>query len=131
MTSALPGATFRDPAGSLSFEDNQVIRRIDPSMRVEVLELLESPFCRALQKRGDLIEAEVEDSTPHPLPSPSKDSYPDLSMGMDSSQWLDAADLTLNLCEQALRRWLDSEGRHAAQRSFHRHAANLRRHPLL
>ena len=62
MTSALPGATFRDPAGSLSFEDNLVIRRIDPSARGVVLDLLESPFCRTMQQRGDLIDAVIDNS---------------------------------------------------------------------
>jgi SAM-dependent methyltransferase len=101
MTSALPGATFRDPAGSLSFQDNLVIRRIDPAARAEVLDLLESPFCRAMQQRGDLIDAVIDDSTTslsltHPrIPI----TYP---WEWTPSQWLSAADLTLNLCEEAL-----------------------------
>jgi SAM-dependent methyltransferase len=102
MTSALPGATFRDPAGSLSFEDDHVLRRIDQSMRVEVLELLESPFCRAMQQRGDLIEAEVDDSTSNLCLHHPKISIPTYPWEWTPSQWLDAAELTLHLCEQAL-----------------------------
>ncbi len=102
MTSALPAATFRDPAGSLSFERDLVIRRVDASARGAVLDLLESPFCRTLQERGDLITAEVDDCggvlcLRHPkIPIPT---YP---WEWTPSQWLAAGDLTLNLGEEAL-----------------------------
>src|ERR1035437_418083 len=101
MTSALPGTTFRDPAGSLSFQDDLVIRTIGAAARAEVLELLESPFCRAMQQRGDLIDAVIDDSTPslslsHPR---IHITYP---WEWTPSQWLSAADLTLDLCEEAL-----------------------------
>ena len=102
MTSALPGATFRDPAGSLSFKDDLVIRTIGPAARAEVLELLDSPFCRTLQQRGDLIDAAIDDSSGglrlfHPkIPVPT---YP---WEWTPSQWLAAAELTLNLCDEAL-----------------------------
>src|ERR1017187_8316199 len=102
MPSALPGATFRDPAGSLSFEDNQVIRSIAPSAHAAVLDLLETRFCGTMQQRGDLIDAEIDDSSPilrlrHPkIPIPT---YP---WEWAPSQWLAAAELTLNLCEEAL-----------------------------
>jgi SAM-dependent methyltransferase len=102
MTSASPGATFRDPAGSLSFEDDQAIRTIDPSMRAEVLGLLESSFCRSLQQRGELIGAEVEDSTPQLRLHHPKVPIPTYPWEWTPTQWLDAAELTLNLCEQAL-----------------------------
>jgi SAM-dependent methyltransferase len=102
MTSATPGATFRDPAGSLSFEDGQVIRTIDPSMRAEVLDLLESLFCRSLQQRGELIGAEVEDSTPQLRLHHPRIAIPTYPWEWTPTQWLEAAELTLNLCEQAL-----------------------------
>ena len=102
MTSALPGATFRDPAGSLSFEGDQVIRRIDASARAAVLDLLDSPFCVSLQQRGDLIGAEVEDSKPHLCLRHPRIPIPTYPWEWTPSQWLAAAELTLNLCEQAL-----------------------------
>ena len=40
MTSGSPGATFRDPAGSLSFEDDLVVRRIGAPAREAVLDFL-------------------------------------------------------------------------------------------
>lgn len=102
MISAFPSATFRDPAGSLSFEEDRVIRRVVPSARAEALELLESSFCKSLQERGDLIGAVIEDagnslSLRHPrVPFPT---YP---WEWTPSQWLAAAELTLDLCDEAL-----------------------------
>jgi SAM-dependent methyltransferase len=102
MTFALPCATFRDPSGSLSFEDDQVIRRIDASARADVLDLLESPFCRALQTRGDLIDAEIDDSATNLCLRHPKIPIPTYPWEWTPGQWLAAADLTLNLCDEAL-----------------------------
>jgi SAM-dependent methyltransferase len=105
MTSGSPGATFRDPAGSLRFEDERVIRRVDASSRAVTLDLLESPFCLAAQKRGQLIEAEiaaeVDDREGLTLCHP-KIATPTYPWEWTPSQWLAAAELTLDLCEQAL-----------------------------
>ncbi len=104
MTSALPGATFRDPAGSLSFEDDLVIRRIDPSARGAVLDFLESRFCLTMQQRGDLIDAVIDEpdsreglTLHHP-----RISIPTYPWEWTPSQWLAAGELTLNLCDEAL-----------------------------
>jgi SAM-dependent methyltransferase len=102
MTSALPCPTFRDPAGSLCFENDQVIRRIAPSARDAVLDLLEAPFCQRLQQRGDLIAATAQEtrsglSLIHPkIPIPT---YP---WEWTAAQWIAAAELTLDVCEAAL-----------------------------
>ena len=91
MSSALPGATFRDPAGSLSFEDDLVIRRVNASARVTVLELLDSPFCRTLQERGDLIGAEVDDSGGSLCLRHPEIRIPTYPWEWTPSQWLAAA----------------------------------------
>ncbi len=102
MTAVSPHATFRDPAGSLHFEDGLVLRRVAACARAEALDLLATPFCQAMQQRGDLIHAEVDDSgrqlcLRHPMvPIPT---YP---WEWTPSQWLAAADLTLTLCEESL-----------------------------
>ena len=102
MTPAAPSATFRDPAGSLSFEDGLVVRRIDPSARAAALDLLESPFCRELQQRGDLIGAEIDESGPSLCLRHPRIAFPTYPWEWTPSQWLAAADLTLDLCEAAL-----------------------------
>ena len=102
MTSAAPVATFRDPAGSLSFEDDLVIRRIDPAARSSVLEFVESPLCRAMQERGDLVASTVEDAEGHLRLLHPRISIPTYPWEWTPSQWLAAAELTLKLCEEAL-----------------------------
>ena len=62
MTAALPRATFRDPAGSLRFEGNQAVRGIAPIARAAVLDFIESPLCQAMQQRGDLIAAAINEA---------------------------------------------------------------------
>lgn len=102
MTSSLPSPTFRDPAGSLHFEEDRVVRSIHASAQDSVMEFLASPFCLRAQGRGDLIAAEVDESASglrlvHPrIPVPS---YP---WEWTPSQWLAAAELTLRLCDEAL-----------------------------
>src|ERR1017187_7461512 len=97
MTSASPAATFRDPAGSLRFEGDLVVRTIDSSARAAVLDFLDEPFCRTMQERGDLIAATIDDSAPglrllHPrIPIPT---YP---WEWTPSQWLAPAAPTPHL----------------------------------
>ncbi|QHN02460.1 class I SAM-dependent methyltransferase [Granulicella sp. WH15] len=94
--------TFRDPAGSLSFEADRVVRSIHPAARQSTLEFLESEFCHQAQQRGDLVAACIDDAPGglrliHPrIPVPT---YP---WEWTPSQWLAAAELTLALCEEAL-----------------------------
>ena len=105
MTREAPAPTFRDPAGSLVLEGDYAVRTIQPEARRQVLEFLESPFADALRTSGDLIGWVIEESADsraslrllHPrIPVPS---YP---WEWTPSQWLAAAELTLNLCEQGL-----------------------------
>jgi len=101
--SAVPTPTFRDPAGSLRFEDDFVVRTINPAARDAVMEFVSSELCSRLQDRGDMVAITIK-NTPaglsllHPrIPVPT---YP---WEWTPTQWLAAADLTLNLCEEALR----------------------------
>ena len=102
MTAASPRATFRDPAGSLRFEGELAVRRIAPSARAEVLDFLQSPLCQAMQQRGDLIAAAIDDSGPQLILRHPRIPVPTYPWEWTPSQWLAAADLTLNLCEEAI-----------------------------
>jgi len=94
--------TFRDPAGSLSFEDDLVVRTIHPAAREQVLEFLSSSFYARLVAEDDMVASTIDDTPAglrllHPkIPVPT---YP---WEWTPSQWLAAAELTLHLCEQAL-----------------------------
>ncbi len=102
MTEASPRATFRDPAGSLRFEGELAVRRIAPSARAAVLDFIESPLCQAMQQRGDLIAAEVDDSGPQLILRHPRIPIPTYPWEWTPAQWLAAANLTLNLCEEAI-----------------------------
>ena len=102
MTEASPRATFRDPAGSLRFEGELAVRLIAPSARAEVLDFLQSPLCQAMQQRGDLIAAAIDDSGPQLILRHPRIPVPTYPWEWTPSQWLAAADLTLNLCDQAI-----------------------------
>ena len=102
MSVASPHATFRDPAGSLRFEGELAVRRIAPSARAEVLDFLESPLCQTMQQRGDLIAAEVDDSVPQLILRHPRIPIPTYPWEWTPAQWLAAADLTLNLCDEAI-----------------------------
>jgi SAM-dependent methyltransferase len=99
---ATPTPTFRDPAGSLSLEDDFAVRTIHPAARDQVMEFVSSEFCSRLQDRGDMVAITIS-NTPaglrllHPkVPVPT---YP---WEWTPSQWLAAAELTLRLCDEAL-----------------------------
>jgi SAM-dependent methyltransferase len=103
MIATKPCATFRDPAGSLRFEDDLVIRSVTRAARVAALEFLDSALCKSLQQRGDLIDATILQDSDGLLtlkhPRVPVASYP---WEWTPSQWLAAAELTLNLCDEAL-----------------------------
>jgi SAM-dependent methyltransferase len=102
MTVASPRATFRDPAGSLSLHAELAVRAIAPSSRAEVLDLLQSSFCQAMQQRGDLIAADVDDSGPQLILRHPRIPIPTYPWEWTPSQWLAAGELTLSLCDEAL-----------------------------
>ena len=94
--------TFRDPAGSLRLVGELALREIHAPAREAVRAFLASDFYRRAQARGDVVSSEIVDHADgfmllHPrVPIPT---YP---WEWSSSQWLSAARLTLNLCEEAL-----------------------------
>jgi len=102
MNPVLPVPTFRDPAGSLCFEDGLVVRKINPAAREEVLEFVNSAFYQRLQQRGDMVSSTIED-TPEGLrllhPKVLIPTYP---WEWSAAQWLAAAELTLTLGEEGL-----------------------------
>jgi SAM-dependent methyltransferase len=98
----MTAATFRDPAGSLRFEGGQVLRTVHPGARAETLTFLNSSFCRAAQERGDLIAADADDSPSGLVLHHPRIPFPTYPWEWTPLQWLAAAELTLNLCDQAL-----------------------------
>ena len=94
--------TFRDPEGSLVLQGEVAVRRVRPHAREATLRLLEAPFYQRAVERGDIVATTVIDDPDvlqlhHPrIPVPT---YP---WEWTPTQWLRAAELTLQLCEEAL-----------------------------
>ena len=96
--------TFRDPAGSLYFENGKVLRSVRAEFEAFVLEFITSDFAHNWVSSGQLIPTEVlgrrADGSlllEHPLIS-----FPSYPWEWTSGQWNAAAELTLQLCEGLL-----------------------------
>jgi len=102
MTAARTLPTFRDPAGSLALQDDCALRTIHPGSRSAVLEFIHSPLYRRMCQRGDVIETTVEDHAGVLRLRHPRISVPSYPWEWTPSQWLAAAELTLDLCAEAL-----------------------------
>jgi SAM-dependent methyltransferase len=98
-------ATFRDPAGSLTIEGDQVLRRVNPQYAQEALRFVQSDLARRWCAKGDLISSEVVSATPdgplvlqHP-----RIFFPSYPWEWTPAQWAAAGELTLDLCSDLLR----------------------------
>lgn len=104
----LPLETFRDPAGSLRFEPNRVLRRVRETQATAALSFLRSDLAQEWIAQGRLIESEFLDShdgvltLEHP-----RVFFPSYPWEWAPSAWVSAAELTLDLCEALLKRgWI-------------------------
>src|ERR1700759_1415307 len=107
MPPASLSPTFRDPAGSLSLTPDHAVRTVRDAARDSVLEFLDSPLRSSLEQRGDMV-ATLFDPSAQPLtlthPRVPVITYP---WEWTPGQWLAAANLTLDLCEEALKQgWI-------------------------
>jgi SAM-dependent methyltransferase len=102
MTAAAPTPTFRDPAGSVSFEAGRVVRRVHGASRAYALDFVHSEFYRRLVARGDMVPSEIDDG-----PDGLRLLHPEIDVATYpwewcAAQWLAAAELTLQLGDEAL-----------------------------
>jgi len=102
MNPATPGPTFRDPAGSLRFEDDLVVRSIHTDARASVLEFVTSAFYERLVQHGDVVSSTIDETASGLRLLHPKISVPTYPWEWTPSQWVAAGDLTLRLCEEAL-----------------------------
>jgi SAM-dependent methyltransferase len=98
-------ATFRDPAGSLRITGERVLRTVLPQYAGESLRFLQSDLARRLVAEGHLVQTTVlsaEPGKPLQLEHP-RVFFPSYPWEWTPGQWVAAAELTLELCNQALR----------------------------
>jgi SAM-dependent methyltransferase len=97
-------ATFRDPAGSLRIHGDDVLRTVHPRYAAESLRFLQSDLARRWTGEGCLVASEVlsaDDDQPLLLQHP-RIFFPSYPWEWTPSQWVAAAELTLELCRQLL-----------------------------
>jgi SAM-dependent methyltransferase len=98
-------ATFRDPAGSLRIDGEDVLRTVHPRYAAEALRFLQSDLAHRWTDEGHLVASEVlsaEEDQPLLLQHP-RVFFPSYPWEWTPSQWVAAGELTLELCSQLLR----------------------------
>jgi 2-polyprenyl-3-methyl-5-hydroxy-6-metoxy-1,4-benzoquinol methylase len=95
-------ATFRDPAGSLRIQGEQVLRTVNPRYAAEVLRFLQSDLAQRWTDEGHLVASQVLSAQgdqslllEHP-----RVSFPSYPWEWTPGQWVAAGELTLELCGQ-------------------------------
>jgi SAM-dependent methyltransferase len=97
-------ATFRDPAGSLRIEGDQVFRTVNPGHSDEALRFLGSEIASRWMRDGSLVQSSIlagsSDAAlqlehPHIF-------FPSYPWEWTPGQWVAAGELTIDLCSQLL-----------------------------
>lgn len=98
-----PIATFRDPAGTLQFEGDAVMRRVKPEAAKASLRFLRSPLAEQWISDGKLIPtAEVETGPDEVLLEHPRVFFPSYPWEWTPEAWVAAGELTLDLCNALL-----------------------------
>jgi SAM-dependent methyltransferase len=102
-------ATFRDPAGSLRINGEQVLRTVHPRYAAESLRFLRSELARRWIDQGHLVASQVvsaEEDQPLLIRHP-RVFFPSYPWEWTPGQWVAAAELTLELSTQLLHQgWI-------------------------
>jgi len=101
--SSAPG-TFRDPAGRLCTNEDRILREIYPQHVQSVLEWVRSPLAQRWMQQRRMVPTTILMSEPGQpaLLEHERLLFPTYPWEWTPGQWMDAASLTLDLCEEAL-----------------------------
>jgi hypothetical protein len=101
---SIPEGTFRDPEGRLFRDGDRILREIYPQSASTVLEWLQSPLARRWMEQRRMVPTTILASEPgHPLLlEHERIFFPSYPWEWTPGQWIEAASLTLDLCEEAL-----------------------------
>lgn len=101
--SSLEG-TFRDPAGRLYRDAGRILREIYPQQAEQTLAWLRSPLAQRWMEQGRMAFTTILASAPgKPLVlEHERVFFPTFPWEWPPGQWIEAASLTLDLCEEAL-----------------------------
>jgi SAM-dependent methyltransferase len=105
ILSAVPsGGTFRDPAGSLYFDEAKVLRHVRPAFVAEAESFLDSALARKWMQSGRMVSTVIaaRESDGSLLLEHERIDYPTYPWEWTPGQWAAAGELTLDLCEESL-----------------------------
>lgn len=96
--------TFRDPAGSLYFEEAKVFRHVRPAFVAEVESFLGSALARKWMDSGRMVKTVIagRERDGSLLLEHERIDYPSYPWEWTPGQWAAAGELTLDLCEESL-----------------------------
>jgi hypothetical protein len=103
-SSVAPRGTFRDPAGSLYFDSDKVIRHVRPAFVPEAESFLRSPLAKRWMDSRRMVGTIIgsRDSDGSLLLEHERIEYPTYPWEWTPGQWAAAGELTLDLCEESL-----------------------------
>jgi SAM-dependent methyltransferase len=101
---SIPEGTFRDPEGRLYRDGDRILREIYPQSASTVLEWLRSPLARRwIEERRMAPTTILASKAGQPLfLEHERIFFPSYPWEWTPGQWIEAASLTLDLCEEAL-----------------------------
>lgn len=103
-SSSIAEATFRDPTGRLYREGDRILREVYPCAAASVLDWLHSSLATRWMEQGRMSQTAVlaSESGQPALLEHARIFFPSYPWEWAPCQWIDAASLTLDLCEEAL-----------------------------
>jgi SAM-dependent methyltransferase len=104
LSTTVPRGTFRDPAGSLYFEDSKVFRHVRPAFAREAESFLASPLAQKWMESGRMVPTIIagRDADGSLVLEHERIVYPTYPWEWTPGQWAAAGELTLDLCEESL-----------------------------
>lgn len=99
-----PRGTFRDPAGSLYFDEAKVLRHVRPAFVAEAESFLDSALTRKWMESGRMVSTVIagREADGSLLLEHERIDYPTYPWEWTPGQWAAAGELTLDLCEESL-----------------------------
>jgi SAM-dependent methyltransferase len=96
--------TFRDPEGQLYEHEGHILREIYPQHVDSVLSWIRSPLAQRWVEQGRMVPTKVliVETAQRALLEHERIFFPTYPWEWSPSQWIDAASLTLSLCEEAV-----------------------------
>ena len=101
---SVANGTFRDPAGRLYRDGDRILREVHPLQAASAVAWLESPLARRWMQEGRMVPTVILSSAAG-QPSILEHErlfFPTYPWEWSPSQWIAAASLTLDLCDEAV-----------------------------